>query len=241
MSAQNPANAAHSGRSAHAHPGLAAAMRAGDPVATGETVWSKGTMPLHVSAYTTAPDLPLELVTSVRCIVRVGSGVGGDCDRDGGVGSEGGDSHGVGVIGGDGADRELFVYCDNADGGHPFPGGRRIEGESFADTAAREVHEETGWHIDRSTLRRLGWLRLAHLGPEPAVLKGPYPVFLQVVFTAAAATRDVARDAEWTDIDGYEQSSRLVTLEEARRRSTSTDLLAHVFLDLLIADREQLL
>jgi len=227
VSAQNPANATHSGRSAHAHPGLAAAMRAGDPVATGETVWSKGTMPLHVSAYTTTPDLPLELVTSVRCIVRVGSGVGDD----------GGDLDGV--IGCDGDDRELFVYCDNADGGHPFPGGRRIEGESFADTAAREVHEETGWHIDRSTLRRLGWLRLAHLGPEPAVKKGPYPVFLQVVFTAAAATRDVARDAEWTDIDGYEQSSRLVTLEEARRRSTSTDLLAHVFLDLLIADREQ--
>jgi 8-oxo-dGTP pyrophosphatase MutT (NUDIX family) len=192
---------------ATAHPGLAAAMRTGAPVATRETAWANGTMPLHVSAYTTAPELPLELVTSIRCIVRVRGG-------------------------------ELIVYCENADGSHPMPGGRRIEGESFADTAAREVHEETGWRIDRATLRRLGWIRLAHLGPEPEVKKGPYPDFLQIVFTAEAVARDVARDAEWTDTDGYE-SSRLLPLEEARRRSSSNDLLASVFLDLLFADRDQ--
>jgi 8-oxo-dGTP pyrophosphatase MutT (NUDIX family) len=184
------------------HPGLAAAMRAGGPVATSETVWAEGTMPLRVSAYTTTPDLPLELISSVRCIVYV------DGDR--------------------------IVFCENADGRHPWPGGRRNPGESFADTAAREVHEETGWLIERESLRPRGWLRFTHLGPEPAANQGPYPDFLQVVFTATATTRDGGRDVQWTDMDGgYEHTSSLLTLTEARRL-TSTNLLAHVFLDLLL-------
>jgi hypothetical protein len=55
---------------------------------------------------------------------------------------------------------------------------------------------------------------------------------LQVVFCAKALARTGGRDAEWTDVEGYETTSRLVTLEEAMR-ATSNDLLARAFLELL--------
>ena len=133
------------------HPGLAAAMSVAGPVAAQEIAWAGGEMPLRVCAYLTTPVLPLELVSSVRCIVWVG-------DR--------------------------LVFCENEDGSHPWPGGRRLEGESYADTAAREVHEETGWRIDRASLRQLGWLRLTHRGPKPPANTGPFPDFLQLIFVA---------------------------------------------------------
>lgn len=177
------------------HPGLLAAMSVADPVATNEIAWADGTMPLRVSAYLSTPELPLELVSSIRCMVWVG-------DR--------------------------LIFCENKDGRHPWPGGRRIEGESFADTAAREVHEETGWRIDRESMSRLGWLRLTHLGPKPAS-SGPYPDFLQIVFTARADERDCAVDEAWTDTDNYELVSSLVTIEDALAR-TSTDQFADLFL-----------
>jgi ADP-ribose pyrophosphatase YjhB (NUDIX family) len=179
------------------HPGLAAAMSVAEPVASRETAWAGGAMPLRVFAYVSTPELPLDLVSSVRCIVWVG-------DR--------------------------LVFCENPDGRHPWPGGRRIEGESYADTAARKVHEETGWRIDKASLRQIGWLRLTHRGPMPAANAGPYPDFLQVVFTARAAERDGGPDVAWTDTDGYELTSSLVTLADAAAR-TSTDMLANVFLD----------
>jgi hypothetical protein len=78
----------------------------------------------------------------------------------------------------------------------------------------------------------VGWPRLTHLGREPESNQGPYPEFLQLIYTGTASARDGGRDAEWTDTDGYELRSSLVTLEEARRR-TSTDVLADVFLDAL--------
>ena len=189
------------------HPALAAVLTEQQPVAEHETAWMDGAMPLRVSAYAgeasvaSAARLPLELISSIRCIVRVGG---------------------------------KLLFCENRSSRHPWPGGRRIAGESFADTAAREVHEETGWLIERESLRGLGWLRLRHLGPEPDGNAGPYPDFLQLVFVAAAHRRDggLPPDAEWTDVDGYELDSRLVTLDEAIER-TSTDMHAQVFLELL--------
>jgi ADP-ribose pyrophosphatase YjhB (NUDIX family) len=179
------------------HPGLTIAMSLGGPVASQEIAWAGGALPLRVSAYLTTPELPLELVSSVRCIVWVG-------DR--------------------------LVFCENKDGCHPWPGGRRVDGESYADTAVREVHEETGWHVDRASLMQLGWLRLTHLGTKPAISTGPHPDFLQLVFTARVTGRDAAAKAGWTDTDGYELASSLVTLDDAIAR-TSTDLLANVFLE----------
>ena len=129
---------------------------------------------------------------------------------------------------------ELIVFCENVDGTHPLPGGRRGPAESYADTAAREVHEETGWRLDRDTLRLLGWLHLEHLAPRRPDDPYPYPDFLQVVFHATATARDGGPDVAWTDTDGYEQRSRLVSFAEARAL-TSNDPLARVFLDLIRA------
>jgi ADP-ribose pyrophosphatase YjhB (NUDIX family) len=181
------------------HPALTALLATQRPVATGETSWLAGAMPLRVSAYTTPAALPDDLVTSVRCVVRVG---------------------------------ELIVFCMNRDGAHPLPGGRRMPGESYADTAVREVHEETGWLLDRDSLQPLGWLHLEHLAPRRPDDPYPYPDLLQVVFCGTATERDGGVDVEWTDTDGYELASRLVTIDEARA-NTSTDLLAPCFLDLL--------
>jgi ADP-ribose pyrophosphatase YjhB (NUDIX family) len=191
------------------HPGLAAVLADvnGTAVAEHETAWLDGAMPLRVSAYTdteSIPRLPLETISSIRCIVRVG---------------------------------EKYVFCENKSGRHPWPGGRRNPGESFADTAARELHEETGWLLEQDSLRQLGWLRLRHLGPEPAGNSGPYPDFLQLVYVGEAGRRDgdLAADADWTDPDGYELDSSLVTLAEAIEH-TSTDMHAQVFLELLRAE-----
>ena len=187
------------------HPALAAVVAAeGRPSAEHETAWLDGAMPLRISAYIGAehtPRLPLELISSIRCIVRVG---------------------------------DEYLLCENRSSRHPWPGGRRIAGETFAETAAREVHEETGWLLDKDSLRPLGWLRLRHLGPEPEGNEGSYPDFLQLVFVGEAREREggLSPDAAWDDVDGYELESSLVTLEEAIER-TSVDMHAPVFLELL--------
>ncbi|GAA3427549.1 hypothetical protein GCM10018953_47320 [Streptosporangium nondiastaticum] len=79
--------------------------------------------PLRVAAHTSDAEVPLELVTSVRCIVWVGDSI---------------------------------VFCENSDGAHPWPGWRRQAGKSYADTIVREAREETGWWIDRASVRRMG-------------------------------------------------------------------------------------
>jgi ADP-ribose pyrophosphatase YjhB (NUDIX family) len=181
------------------HPDLMTLLATRRPAATHEMAWLDGAMPLRVNAYTAPADLPEVLVSSVRCVVRVG---------------------------------ELVVFCENEDGTHPFPGGRRLPGESYVDTAVREVHEETGWLLDRDSVRPLGWLHLEHLAPRRPDDPYPYPDLLQVVFCGTATERDGGPDVEWTDTEGYELRSRLVTVDEARA-TTSIDLLAPVFLDLL--------
>lgn len=172
------------------HPDLTALLAVSEPVATGQTAWLGGTLPLRVTAFTEPAELPAPLVTSVRCIVWVG---------------------------------ELLVLCENVDGRHPWPGGRRNPGERYVETARREVHEETGWLLDVHSVRPLGWLHIEHLTPQPAGHPWPNPDFLQLVLCGTARDRD-------GDVEGYERS-RLVTLEQAKALS-SNDLLAPVFLDL---------
>jgi ADP-ribose pyrophosphatase YjhB (NUDIX family) len=105
------------------------------------------------------------------------------------------------------------VLCTNVDRrSHAWPGGRRLPGEAYKETARREVHEETGWFIDPNSVTPIGFLHLHNLG-EP-LEPYPHPDTLQLVVAASASER--AGD-DWTDTEGYELSSRLVPLSEAQR------------------------
>jgi ADP-ribose pyrophosphatase YjhB (NUDIX family) len=173
------------------HPRLTAILAEHTPALSNEITWDGGAMPLRVSAYDSIAELPEEIVTSVRCIVRVGDQV---------------------------------VFCENDDTCHPWPGGRREPGESYVDTAVREVREETGWVVDPDSARQLGWLRMEHLAPRRADYPYPYPDFLQLVFCATATERAGGPDASWTDTQGYERVSRLVTVDEALERTSPQEL-----------------
>ncbi len=131
-------------------------------------------------------------------------------------------------------DRQL-VMCTNADGIHAWPGGRREPGETFAETARREVYEETGWILEPDSLRPLGWLQIEHLASPPEDYPYAYPDVLQVVFAARARDRDRDCGAHWTDTDGYEASSCLVPLQNVATRLTGDGMsqLARPFLALL--------
>lgn len=107
-----------------------------------------------------------------------------------------------------------LVVCTNRDGStHPWPGGRREAGESLVDTACREVHEETGWHLEPGSLERLGWLHLERL-VSAADPRYPHPDFFQVVYAGRATSRDSSQGEAWSDTEGYEISSRLVPLAD---------------------------
>ncbi|MGH9291036.1 MAG: NUDIX hydrolase [Acidimicrobiales bacterium] len=124
------------------------------------------------------------------------------------------------------------VLCENTDGCHPWPGGRRDPGETYVEAACREVHEETGWLLDPDTIEPLGWLHLEYLTPQREDHPFPHPDFLQVVYVGRATERDCADGAEWTDMGGWEVRSRLVTLDEAISQ-TDPALCASPYLGLL--------
>lgn len=106
-----------------------------------------------------------------------------------------------------------LVRCNNRDGSHFWPGGRREAGETFEETAIREVAEETGWVLDRPSLRLLGWLHFEHLTRRPVDWPYPHPDFCQVVFTAMATRRARTDDGRaWTDTEGWEIDSDVVAL-----------------------------
>ena len=124
------------------------------------------------------------------------------------------------------------VVCTNRDGqSHPWPGGRREDGETFVDTACREVREETGWILARRSVRPLGWLHFEHLMPQPVDHPWPHPDFLNLVVVANASERVGGIDGGWTDTEGFELSSRTVTIEEAL---VCGDALSRAFLGLLV-------
>ena len=105
--------------------------------------------------------------------------------------------------------RGQVVVCETPNDTHIMPGGRRESAETFEQTACREVHEETGWLLEPSALRPLGFLHFHVLDVlRPEVM--PHVDFLQVVFTAEArehATPDNA--ASWVDSAGWEERSWL--------------------------------
>lgn len=129
---------------------------------------------------------------------------------------------------------DQVVMCETADGDrHIVPGGRRRAGESFAETAAREVHEETGWLLQIESVEPLGWLHLENLNDAPSSPGLPFPDFLQLVVCGRAVEPEGGRNANWMDVEGYETSSRLVSVAQARA-AVSNDLLDLVYLDAML-------
>lgn len=159
------------------HPDLIAVLAHLTPAARQRVIWP-GDIPLQVSAYPTPTALPDELITSVRCIVRVDNRV---------------------------------VVCHAPDEQHIWPGGRREPGETYQQTAQREVHEETGWLIDASDLEPLGFLHFRLIQPQPADHPYPHPDFLQLVYTSPAYGHADQHAISWSDLAGWEQSHQLLT------------------------------
>lgn len=177
------------------HPDLLALLERCAPAIQRDDVWAR---PIHMTSYVGAEDLPDELVTSIRVIVRVGDDV---------------------------------VVCTNVDGhSHAWPGGRREPGESHAETACREVREETGWILEPASLEPIGFVHIFNTGdPLPPY---PHPDVLQLVVVGRA----MARAAEdWTDTEGYEVSSRLVPLDEACGAVSDGEPMCRPFLEVLRA------
>ena len=184
------------------HPGVARFLASAGPPLQSETLsWGGGS--LRASAYGVVPpelEPPDEVVSSVRCIVRV---------------------------------ETYVVVCRNADGiRHAWPGGRREPGETFVETAVREVHEETGWLVDPRSFRPLGWLHLEQLTPVAPTHPFPHPDCFQTVYEARARSR--AGSSQWTDTEGYEISSELVLADEADR-FLGRDPMSALFLGLALA------
>lgn len=99
---------------------------------------------------------------------------------------------------------------------HPVPGGRCEDGESVAETARREVLEETGWTLD--SLHQIGVIHFQHLTPKPPNHPYAYPHFLQVVYAANALVYQ-PNDMIY---DEYVVSSDFVALTAVSRLSFST-------------------
>jgi ADP-ribose pyrophosphatase YjhB (NUDIX family) len=167
------------------HPALASLLDRCAPAVSVDASWADGAVPLRMRAQLdvdACASLPDDLITSVRCLVRVGDGL---------------------------------LVCETADGWHPWPGGRREPGETVAETACREVHEETGWRLDPSSLVLVGWLHIEFFNEVPPDHPYPHPDIVQLVFTGRATTQDDAPGGEWRDTEGWEQRTRVASLAEA--------------------------
>jgi predicted MFS family arabinose efflux permease/ADP-ribose pyrophosphatase YjhB (NUDIX family) len=105
-----------------------------------------------------------------------------------------------------------LLACEDAHPSvHVWPGGRREPHESWAQTARREVREETGWLVQPESLTMLGFLHYRHLTPVPPDHPYPSPDFLQVVMHGAA----VGGPEGWVDTEAYVLRSWLTDFDDA--------------------------
>lgn len=102
--------------------------------------------------------------------------------------------------------RAVLVCEDATPSCDVLPGGRCEPGESWRQTAQREVREETGWHVDPDQLTPLGFIHLRHLTPVPPGHPFPQPDFLNVVLHGVGTGSPVG----WVDLEGWVQRSRLM-------------------------------
>lgn len=103
---------------------------------------------------------------------------------------------------------DVFV-CTNADGEtHIVPGGRREAGESLIDTLEREILEEIGWHV--TDIKLLAVWRCEHLAPKQPSYRYPYPIFVQIIYTARAHHEE----ASLRQPDDYELDGKFLAINE---------------------------
>ena len=112
------------------------------------------------------------------------------------------------------------VTCQVPGAVHFWPGGRREPGETISQTAAREVHEETGWLIDERSVKQIGLLHFRHSAAMPADHPFPHPDFCQLL-TTATTTGHAGDPTTWRDSQGWETRSWLVDLDQAKNLKLS--------------------
>lgn len=126
-----------------------------------------------------------------------------------------------------------IVLCESVDSlWSAWPGGRRTRDESYADTASREVHEETGWLLDRDSIEQVGWLHVELLATPPAHYPYPHPDFVQLVMVATATECDTSRGMPWIDTEGHIVGSRLATTRQVLELVRGFDRAVAPFLNL---------
>lgn len=105
-----------------------------------------------------------------------------------------------------------LVVCTNVNGDtHAWPGGQRERNETIQETAVREVHEETGWHVEPDSVKQIGWLHFEHLTPVAPDHPWPNPDSFSAVVVGSAIRRDAS---DWVDTQGYELQSRVVPIRD---------------------------
>jgi hypothetical protein len=122
---------------------------------------------------------------------------------------------------------DQLVVCQTPKGGwHPWPGGRREPNESYQETACREVHEKTGWFLGPDSFETWAGFTFNIYGLHPTGTRIPPGL-------PAGCLRRECTEVDWTDTDGYEVTSRLVSIVEARGLTASTDMPAGPFFDVI--------
>lgn len=108
---------------------------------------------------------------------------------------------------------ELYLMIFSKYGDYKFPGGGRKDGESLEETVIREVQEETGFRVVKSSIQKYGTVLERRKGELEDVLEMDSHYFLC----------DVEEEAGSRNLDEYEEEYGYqivwMTLQEAIERN----------------------